>query len=118
MNEVVGSPRQRFLRQGNLYQGFSFSWPKEICWIQNKEFPKNVLSKLYNIPGLDIDREVVKDAFPRLARTFPDEYERDALGEYPEDGEASDGENNQDDGNGVSSIEPTRSKQDSDTDSN
>ena len=47
---------------------------------------------------------------------LPDEYERAALGEYSEDEEASDGESDQHDGNGVSSFEPTRSKQDPDTD--
>ena len=50
--------------------------------------------------------------------TLPDEYERAAFGGYPEDEEESNGENNQDDGDGVSSIEPTKSKQDSDTDLN
>ena len=41
-----------------------------------------------------------------------------ALGEYSEDEEASDGESDQHDGNGVSSFEPTRSKQDPDIDIN
>ena len=46
--------------------------------------------------------------------TLPDEYERAALGKYSEDEEVSDGESDQHDGNGVSSFEPTRSKQDPD----
>ena len=41
--------------------------------------------------------------------TLPDEYERDALGENPKDEAASDDNNDQDNGNGDSSIEPTRS---------
>ena len=40
----------------------------------------------------------------RLAMTLPDEYKRAALGEYSEDEEASDGESDQHDGNGVSSL--------------
>ena len=42
--------------------------------------------------------------------TLPDEYKRDALGEYPEDEGASDDENDQDDGNRDASIKPTAVK--------
>ena len=126
MDEVVGSLRRRFLQQGDLYRDFAFLDPRRFAEFRNKEIPTNVLSKLCNISGLNIDREVVKeqlisffDAFPRLAMTLPDEYERDFLGEHPEDEEASEDEieNDQNGCDMASSTEPTNSKQDSDTDS-
>ena len=72
MDEVVGSLRRRFLQQGDLYRDFAFLNPRRFAEFRNKEIPTNVLSKLCNISGLNIDREVVKeqlvsffDAFPR-----------------------------------------------------
>ena len=84
-----------------------------------------MLSTLCAISGLKVDREVVKeqlvsfyDAFPRLAMTLADDYERDSLCKYPEDREASDDEieNNQYDL--VSCTEPLSSitRQNSDSD--
>ena len=134
--EVISSPLEQyrigweafvddFYNRVISYQDFAFLDTRRFAAFRNKEIPKNVLSKLCSISGLNIDREVVKeqlvsvfDAFPRLAMTLPDEYERAALSEYSEDEEASDGESDQHDGNGVSSFEPTRSKQDPDIDIN
>ena len=86
MDEVVRSPRQRFLQQGDLYQDSPSLDPRRFSEFRNKEFAKNVLSKRRNTLGLDIDREVVEEqlvncfgAFPRLAMTLHDEYERDVL---------------------------------------
>ena len=102
MDDTVGSLCRRFLQQGDLYQDFALLDLRRFAEFRNKEIPKNVLSKLCSISGLNVDRKVVKeqlvsffDAFPRLAMTLPDEYERAALGEYSEDEEASDGESDQ-----------------------
>ena len=121
----MGNLRRRFLQQGDLYRDSAFLDPRRFAEFKNKEIPKNVLSKLCNLSGLSRCCEIVKDqlvsffdAFPRLVMTLPDEYERATLGENPEDGGASDDENDQDSGNGDSSFEPTRSKQDSEKDSN
>ena len=69
---------------------------------------------------MKIDAEVVKEllvsffhAFPRLAMTLPDEYNREFVDEFPEDQEASD-----DKCNTASSTGATNAINDSDPDSN
>ncbi len=85
----------------------------------------NISVKLCSISGLKIDAEVVKEqlvsffhAFPRLAMTLPDEYNREFVDEFPEDQEASDDETDQDECNTASSTLPTNAINDSDPDSN
>ena len=74
---------------------------------------------------MKIDAEVVKaqlisffHAFPRLAMTLPDEYNREFVDEFPEDQDASDDETDQDECNTASSTLPTNAINDSDPDSN
>ena len=52
MDKVVGSLRQRFLQQGDLYRDFAFLDPRRFAEFRSKEIPKNMLSTLCAISGL------------------------------------------------------------------
>ena len=61
MDEVVGNLHRQFLQQGDLYRDSAFLGPRRFPEFKNKEIPKNALSKLCKISGLNFEREVVKD---------------------------------------------------------
>ena len=125
MDEVLGNLRHRFLQQGDLYRDSAFLDPRRFAKFKTKKSLRMHYQSFATSPAETTTEKLLKTswlvffyAFPRLAMTLPDEYKRNALGEYPEDEGASDDENDQDDGNGDASIEPTRSKQDPKKDSN
>ena len=108
MDQVVSGMKLRFLQHGNLYKDFSCLDPRRFCDFKKTGVPDEALKKLCEVSGFAADHELIKEqlsnfseAFPRLAMTLSEEYQRDVEGRIDGDDDIdTDKDDDDDDENG------------------